>query len=97
MSIERALDRDTQVYQPPFPFEQTVVILHDHGEVMGAADAGMALWRARPLKEGDDRARMARLVAEVEVVAARVIKVDGLFHEALTKDLCVEVDGALGV
>src|ERR1051326_5252757 len=97
MSIERALDRDTQVNEPPFPFEQAVVILHDHGEVMGAADARMALWCVGPLKEGDDRARVADLVTEVEVVAAGVIKVDGFFHEALAEDLCVEIDGALGV
>ena len=64
---------------------------------MGTADARVALWCARPLEEGDDGARVPYFVAEVEVVAGGIVKVDGLFHKALTKHLCIEIDGALGI
>src|SRR5260370_19419988 len=97
MPVKGAFNANPQVYKPPFPFKQTFQILHDHCEVMGTADARMAFWRAGPLKEGDYRARVANLVAKVEVVAAGVVKVDGLLYKALTKHLCIEIDGALGI
>ena len=57
----------------------------------------MALWCVGPLKEGDDRARVADLVTEVEVVAAGVIKVDGLLDQALPQDTGIKIDILLGI
>jgi hypothetical protein len=65
-----------------------------HGHLAGADAAARG---APPREEGEDRAGRAGRVAEVEVVGAGVVEVDGLLDQAQAEDAGVEVDGALGV
>jgi len=51
----------------------------------------------RPGEEGHDGAGGAGVVAEVEVVGAGVVEVDGALDQAETEDLGVEVQVALWV
>ena len=50
-----------------------------------------------PGEEGEDGAGGAEVVAEVEVVGAGVVEVDGALDEAEAEDLGVEVEVGLGV
>src|SRR5258708_1937694 len=45
-----------------------------------------------PGKEGQDSAGFAPLVAVVEVIGARIVKIDGPFHEAQAERARVEID-----
>ena len=62
-----------------------------------AADAPVPLRRARPLEEGDGGAWRAALVAEVEMVAARIVEVDRLLDQPQPQHARVEIDRALRV
>ena len=88
---------DAEVGQAALPLEQAVVILDDQGEVMRPADAGLAARCVRPLEKGDRRAGFAGLVAEIEVIAAGIVKIDRLFDEAQPEHLRVEIDRPLRV
>ena len=61
------------------------------------AGAGGAASGAGPGEEGEDGARGAEVVAEVEVVGAGVVEVDGALDEAEAEALGVEVEVGLGV
>ena len=50
--------------------------------------------RPRPLEERDQRSRRAGLVTEVEVVAVRVVEVDGLLDEREAERVAVEVESS---
>jgi hypothetical protein len=70
--------------------------------MMGTANSGAATGRTRPFEVGDGRARPAGLSAEmlggeIEMVAARIVEVDGLLDQAQTKNACVEVYRSLGI
>src|SRR5258705_9302309 len=56
-----------------------------------------AALRARPRKEGDNRSRSADPIAEVKVVAARIIEVDSALDQAQSKHLRVKVHIALRI
>ena len=60
-------------------------------------DAGAAACRAGELEPGQDRARRALLVAEVEVVRLRRVEVDGLLDEAQPEQIGVEAHVLPGV
>src|SRR6185437_9789567 len=53
--------------------------------------------RARPFEERDQRAGCTRLVAEIKVVAVRIVEVDGLLDKRETELAAVEVDRTLRV
>src|SRR5262249_22016756 len=53
--------------------------------------------RARPLEERDQRSRPPDLVAEVEVVAVRIVEVDGLLDEREAEAVAVEVERLLRI
>ena len=82
VAVQRAFNGNTQVYQPPFPFQQTIIVTDLHGEMMGTANTRMASRCIRPLEEGDDRAGMAHFIAKVEVIATGIIEINRLLHEA---------------
>ena len=67
------------------------------GGVGDFAGAGGAATDAGPGEEGEDGAGGAEVVAEVEVVGAGVVEVDGALDEAEAEDLGVEVEVGLGV
>ena len=50
-----------------------------------------------PREEGEDGARVALLVSEIEVVSARVVEIHGLFHQAQAQYAGVEVEIALRI
>jgi hypothetical protein len=56
-----------------------------------------AFRRSWPRKEGQDRAGRAEVIAEIKVVRARVIEVDGPLYEPKSEDLRVKVEVALRV
>ena len=56
------------------------------------AVADSAATSAGPGEEGHDRAGAAHFVAVIQVVAARIVKVDGALDQALAKQTVVEVD-----
>src|SRR5438876_237118 len=58
------------------------------------AVAGLAEGRAGELEEGQDRARGAALIAEVQVVDVRLIEVDRLLDQAQAEHPRIEVDVA---
>ena len=62
-----------------------------------AADAVASTRCRRPLEEGDDGARLAGRVAEVQVVGARIVEVDRLLHEPEPEHVVVERQRAAGV
>src|SRR5690606_29181587 len=70
------------VGEPALPLEQTLLGRDAEGQVMDPADAPTAPHGPRPLEEGQDRARRARLVSEIQMVGARVVVVDRLLHQA---------------
>src|SRR6516164_7231764 len=47
---------------------------------------------ALPGEKGEDRARMARRVAVVEVIGARIVEIDRLLHQAKAKRSGVEIE-----
>src|SRR5688500_11392372 len=66
----------------------------------GARDLARALPSpvgAGPGEEGQDTSRGACCVAEVEVVGAGIVEVDGSLHEAESENPGVEVQISLGV
>ncbi len=67
------------------------------GSVGDFADAGGAAADAGPGEEGEDGAGGAEVVAEVEVVGAGVVEVDGALDEAEAEALGIEVEVGLGV
>jgi hypothetical protein len=67
------------------------------GGVGDFAGAGGAFADVGPGKEGEDGAGGAEVVAEVEVVGAGVVEVDGALDEAEAEDLGVEVEISLRV
>ena len=67
------------------------------GGVRDFADARGAVADARPGEESEDGAGGAEVVAEIEVVGAGVVKVDGALDEAEAEDLGVEVEICLRV
>jgi hypothetical protein len=52
---------------------------------------------ARPLEEREQRPRAAGLVTEVQVVAVRVVEVDGLLDQREAEPVAIEVERSLGV
>ena len=64
------------------------------GDFSGAGEAAAGVG---PGEEGHDGAWGAGVVAEVEVVGAGVVEVDGALDEAEAEDLGVEVEVLLGV
>jgi len=66
-------------------------------ERVDLAHARAAARGAGELEPGEDRARRALLVAEVEVVRLGRVEVDGLLDEAKAQQVRVERDVALGV
>ena len=46
----------------------------------------------RPGEEGKDRPRRTGIVAKVEVVGSRIVKVDGAFDETKSQHLGIEVE-----
>ena len=66
----------------------------DRLERAAAETAGLG---ARPLEEGDQRSRATDLVAEVEVVAVRVVEVDRLLDEREAETVAIEVERLLRV
>lgn len=67
------------------------------GSVGGFAGTGEAGPGVGPREEGEDGAGGAGVVAEVEVIGAGIVEVDGALDEAKAEDLRVEVEVALGV
>src|SRR6478752_371439 len=65
--------------------------------MMCAADARRATRGPWPFKKGDGCARASGGVAKVEMVATRIIEIDGLLNEPQPQDLRVEVNRALSV
>jgi hypothetical protein len=51
----------------------------------------------RPLKESDRRAGLPSLVAEIQMVSARIVKINGLLDEPLPQYPGVEIHRALGI
>ena len=70
---------------------------HRVGDFAGLAGAAAAGRHMLPGEEREDGAGRALLVAEVEVVGARVVEVDGALEKAQAQDLGVEVEIAPGV
>jgi hypothetical protein len=64
------------------------------GDLAGAGDAANGVG---PWEEGHDGAGGAGVVAEVEVVGAGIVEVDGALDQAEAEDLGVEVEVALRV
>ena len=61
------------------------------------AGAGVSAVGVGPGEEGQDGAGRSGVVAEVEVVGAGVVEVDGALDEAEAENLGVEIEVALGV
>ena len=91
-----ALDEDTLVAQALLPVVDGA--LRDaEGGVGDLTGAGVSAAGVRPGEEGQDGAGRSGVVAEIEVVGAGVVEVDGALDEAKAEDLGVEVEVALRV
>lgn len=49
-----------------------------------------------PREEGHDRARIASLIAEIEVIGAGIVEIHSLLDEALAENPGVEIEIAAG-
>src|SRR5207249_2904559 len=56
-----------------------------------------ASWHADPGEEGQNSARLSLFVSEVEVIGARIVKVDGQLYQAQSQQLRIEVQIPLWV
>ena len=97
MPVERAFDGEADVGQAALPLQQSIVIRHLERKVMCASEAGMALGGVRPLEKRNGRAGLPGLVPEIQMIAARIVKVHGLLHEPLAEHARIEIHRALGV
>src|SRR5690625_3103626 len=97
MAIQRSVDAHAVVAQPALPLTQGCAVADGEGVVMGSAETGPAASRTGNDEVGDDAARAAGRVSEVQVVGAWVVEVHGLLHQAQAEQAGVEVDRALGV
>ncbi len=97
VAVVWATHADTEIGKPTLPAEQRVPVRHAQRDVMRAANAGAPARCAGPLEEGDHGACTPRFIGEVQVVAARIVKVDRRFDESKTENAGVEVDRALRV
>ena len=68
---------------------------HERG-LLGLAGPSTAAAGLSDREEGQDRPRLPRLVAVIEVVGAWIVEVDGLLHEPQAQNLPVEIEVALG-
>src|SRR6266700_3002943 len=59
--------------------------------------APATFWSARPGKEGHDGTGCAYFITIVEMIGARIIKVDGLLNQALPQNTGIKIDILLWV
>ena len=97
MPVVRPGHGQPEIGEAALPLQLGVVRANLERDVMSPADAGAPVRDTGPLEERDRRAGSALLVAEVEVIRARVVEVDRLLHEAQPEHGRVEVDGPLRV
>jgi hypothetical protein len=95
--VVRPAHRHAGVGQASLPLQQPVVGRHAHGHVVHPADPPAAARRVRPLEEGQQRARAADGIAEVQVVRAGIVEVDGALYQPQPQHVAVEVQRALRV
>src|SRR4029078_1654334 len=95
VSVERALDRNSQVYKSPLPAKKIVIVLHVKREVMSAANSRRSARSIRPLEKSHERSGLCQLVSKVEMVCSWRVEVDGALDEPQSKDSRVEVGGSL--
>jgi hypothetical protein len=96
-AVVGALGRDALVGQARGPEVERLVGGDAPLDGVDHAVAGLAPLRPGELEEGQDRARRAALVAEVEVIDVGLVEVDRLLDQAQAQDAGVEVDVAWGV
>src|SRR6266567_297998 len=62
------------------------------GDINNLPCAPATFWSAGPGKEGHDGTRRADLITIVEMIGARIIKVDGLLDQALPQNTGIKID-----
>ena len=92
-----ALGGDVGIGQACCPEVERLLGRHAPLDGVDHAVAGLAEGRAGELEEGQDRARGAALVAEVQVVDVGLVEVDRLLDQAQAEHARVEVDVARSV
>src|SRR5882724_837611 len=53
--------------------------------------------RTRPREKGNDCSRRADTIAEIEMVASRIVEIDGAFHQSQAEYLRVKIEIALRI
>ena len=88
--ISRFLDENTRVGQPLAPIFEGA-----RGDAKGSLrnfpGAGVSTGGVRPGKEGEDRAGRSSIVAEIKMVGARVVEINGALDEAEAQNIGVEI------
>jgi hypothetical protein len=97
MPIQRAVNLEARIHQPPLPLEQPVVIGNLQRKMVRPADTGMAFRRVGPLEERHRRTGLRRFVAEIQVIGAGIIEVDRFLDQPQPQHLRIKINRPLGV
>jgi hypothetical protein len=90
------LRRDAELPQAVLPVPQRGLGNAERGRAH-CAYARAASSNERPGKKRENGARMAHLISEIEVICARIVKIDGPLYQPQAEKFSVEIQSSLSV